>query len=122
MKTNLRRCSCLLLCFVLLFALLPVSALADGSASEIVRAGWYEDAYNITGENGERSGYGYEYEQSVAAYTGWAYDYVKNGWADLLEMMENGEIDIMGGISYTEDRAQKMLFSDLPMGHEKYYI
>ena len=122
MKTNLRRCSCLLLCFVLLFALLPVSALADGSASEIVRAGWYEDAYNITGENGERSGYGYEYEQSVAAYTGWAYDYVKNGWADLLEMMENGEIDIMGGISYTEDRAQKMLFSDLPMGHEKYYL
>ena len=39
--------------------------------------GWYEDAYNITGKNGERSGYAYEYEQSVAAYTGWTYEYVK---------------------------------------------
>ena len=35
-----------------------------------VRAGWYEDSYNITGENGERNGYGHEYQQAVASYTG----------------------------------------------------
>ncbi len=40
----------------------------------------------------------------------------------LLEKLENGEIDIMGGISYTEDRAEEMLFSDEPMGEEKYYL
>ena len=28
----------------------------------------------------------------------------------------------MGGISYTEDRAEEMLFSDEPMGEEKYYL
>ena len=27
-----------------------------------------------------------------------------------------GEIDILGGISYTDERAQNMLFSDMPMG------
>lgn len=37
-------------------------------------------------------------------------------------MMEKGEIDLMGAISYTEERAQKMLFSELPMGREKYYL
>ena len=43
-------------------------------------------------------------------------------WADCFEKLENGEIDIMGGISYTEDRAEEMLFSDEPMGEEKYYL
>ena len=119
---KLHRCSCILLCIVLFLALLPAAAFAETPDAAPVRAGWYEDAYNITGANGERSGYGYEYEQAVAAYTGWTYEYVKNGWADLLEMMENGEIDIMPGISYTDERAQKMLFSELPMGTEKYYL
>ena len=121
-RTSLRRCSCFLLCILLLMTLLPVPAHAAGSDQTLVRAAWYEDSYNITGKNGERSGYGYEYEQAIAAYTGWSYEYVENGWADLLEMIKNGEIDIMGGISYTEERAQSMLFSDLPMGHEKYYL
>ena len=121
-KGKLRRYACLLLCLVCLLALLPLPAQAAEPASKVVRVGWYEDAYNITGQNGERSGYGYEYEQSVAAYTGWTYEYVKAGWSDLLQMMKNGEIDLMAGVSYTEERAQKMLFSELPMGREKYYL
>ena len=47
---------------------------------------------------------------------------MRNGWVDLLQMMENGEIDLMGAISYTEEHAQKMLFPELPMGREKYYL
>ena len=46
------------------------------------------DAYHITGENGDRSGYGYEYEQAVAAYTGWTYEYVEGGWSELLEKLK----------------------------------
>ena len=122
---RLKRFGCLLLCLAVLFPLVPVRAAAaqDGETGEkTVRAGWYEDAYNITGANGERSGYGYEYEQAVAAYTGWKYEYVENGWVDLLEMMRSGEIDIMAGISYTDERAESMLFSELPMGEERYYL
>ncbi len=29
---------------------------------------------------------------------------------------------MFGGVSYTEERAESMLFSDLPMGEEKYYL
>ena len=121
-RVNLRRWACLLAALACLLALLPLPAHAAGAASKVVRVGWYEDAYNITGKNGERSGYAYEYEQSVAAYTGWTYEYVKAGWSDLLQMMTSGEIDLMAGVSYTEDRAQDMLFSELPMGREIYYL
>ena len=121
-KWNLYRYSCALLCLFLLFTLLPVTALADASKPETVRVGWFEDSYNITGENGERSGYGYEYQQSVASYTGWTYDYVNASWSELLKMIQNKEIDLMSGVSYTEERAERMLFSELPMGEEKYYL
>ena len=122
-KRTLHRYGCLLVAICLLFSMLPFSAAAESTASgERIRVGWYEDAYNITGKNGERSGYGYEYQQAVAAYTGWTYDYVEAGWSDLLEMIQHGEIDIMSGVSYTEERAEHMLFSQLPMGTEKYYL
>ncbi len=122
LKTRLRSWWCILLCLLLLTSTLAVSARAEEPLQKVVRVGWYEDSYNITGKDGQRSGYGYEYEQSVAAYTGWTYEYVQAGWSDLLQMMEDGEIDLMGGISYTDERAEKMLFSELPMGREKYYL
>lgn len=120
---KIQKISCFLVCLFFLCVLLPGSAAAgERSEPETIRVGWYEDAYHTTGANGQRSGYGYEYERAVAAYTGWKYEYVKGGWTELLEMLENGEIDMMGALSYTEERAEKMLFSELPMGEEKYYL
>ena len=126
-KRSIHRYVCFLLSIFLLVTVLAVPAAADStetenSDSKVVRVGWYEDSYHITGENGERSGYGYEYEQAVAAYTGWTYEYVKGDWGELLEKLQNGEIDMMAAISYTDERAETMLFSDQPMGEEKYYL
>lgn len=115
----------IVLCFFLfsvLFAIPVAGAETKDTKPEVIRVGWYEDAYHITGENGQRSGYGYEYEQAVAAYTGWKYEYVEGGWSELLNMLQNGEIDLMGALSYTDERAGHMLFSEFPMGEEKYYL
>ena len=60
--------------------------------------------------------------QNLSGYTGWQFEYVTCDWSDCFEKLKNDEIDIMGGISYTEDRAEEMLFSDEPMGEEKYYL
>ena len=60
--------------------------------------------------------------QALAGYTGWKFEYVKCDWSNCFEKLENGEIDIMGDISYTDDRAEKMLFSEEPMGEEKYVL
>ena len=118
-----RKCIIFLLCFSMLFMLIPTPAMAaEEPQSKIVRVGWYEDSYHITGANGERSGYAYEYEQAVAAYTGWTYEYVKGDWGELFGMLQDGEIDLMAALSYTDERAETMLFSDLPMGDEKYYL
>ena len=119
-----RKSACFLLCLFLLFtqSFMSFAWASDEKGSTGIKTGWYEDSYNITGENGARSGYGYEYQQTLAAYTGWTYDYVNAGWSELLKMMENGELDLMSGVSYTEERAEKMLFSELPMGEEKYYL
>lgn len=95
------------------------------SASDMyvnVQAAWYEDSYHITNPDGGRSGYGYEYEQAVASYTGWDYIYVKDDWTALFEKLENGQIDIMSSISYTDERAEHMLFSERSMGTERYYL
>ena len=60
--------------------------------------------------------------QALSGYTGWKFEYVKCDWSNCFDKLENGEIDIMGDISYTDERAQKMLFSDEPMSEEKYIL
>lgn len=108
--------------FLILSILAPLTVSAKEDPDNTVRIGVFEETYNTVNEKGERSGYGYEYLQNIAGYSGWTYEYVTSSWADCFAQLENGEIDILGGISYTEDRAESMLFSDLPMGEEKYYI
>lgn len=120
MRSNLAKYVCLCLSVLLLLACLPLQALS--AEGKVVRVGWYDGGYNITGPNGERSGYGYEYQQTVAAYTGWRYEYVKGSSMELLEKLQRGELDMLNCISYTPERAQHVLFSSVPMGREKYYL
>ena len=47
---------------------------------------------------------------------------MEGSWAELMSMLKNGQIDLLGGISYTEERSTSMLFSELPMGEDKYYL
>ena len=123
MQTLMRKSICALLSLLLLLsAVLPVKAAAETAPVKIVRVGSFEDTFNFCNEKGARKGYGYELLQTLSGYTGWQFEYVTCDWSDCFEKLENGEIDIMGGISYTEDRAEEMLFSDEPMGEEKYYL
>ena len=123
MQTLMRKSVCALLSLLLLLsAVLPVKAAAETAPAKVVRVGSFEDTFNYCNEKGERKGYGYELLETLSGYTGWQFEYVTCDWSDCFEKLENGEIDIMGGISYTEDRAEEMLFSDEPMGEEKYYL
>ena len=123
MQTLMRKSVCAMLCLLLLLsAVLPVKAAAETAPVKVVRVGSFEDTFNYCNERGARKGYGYELLETLSGYTGWQFEYVTCDWSDCFEKLENGEIDIMGGISYTEDRAEEMLFSDEPMGEEKYYL
>ena len=94
----------------------------DEKQSQIIRVGSFEDTFDYVDKNGVRRGYGYELMQALAGYTGWKFEYVKCDWSNCFDKLENGEIDIMGDISYTDERALRMLFSDEAMGEEKYIL
>ena len=123
MQTLMQKSVCALLSLLLLLSVvLPVKAAAETAPLKVVRVGSFEDTFNFCNEKGARKGYGYELLQTLSGYTGWQFEYVTCDWSDCFEKLKNGEIDIMGDISYTEDRAEEMLFSDEPMGEEKYYL
>ena len=123
MQTLMRKSVCALLSLLLLLSVvLPVKAAAETAPVKVVRVGSFEDTFNYVNEKGARKGYGYELLETLSGYTGWQFEYVTCDWSDCFEKLKNGEIDIIGGISYTEDRTQEMLFSDEPMGVEKYYL
>ena len=110
---------CLLLALILSAA---VPAHAASAEKKVVRVGWYESAFHRTDQFGRRSGYGYEYQQRVAIYTGWTYEYVEGSWSELFEKLVAGEIDLLSDVSYTEARAEKILYSAEPMGGEDYHV
>ena len=123
MQTPTWRSICAMLCLLLLLPpLFPVKAAAETVPAKVVRVGSFEDTFNYVNEKGIRKGYGYELLQTLSGYTGWQLEYVTCDWSDCFEKLKNGEIDIMGDISYTEDRTEEMLFSDEPMGEEKDYL
>jgi len=112
----------IMLCLTMAVAfMLPLAAHAE-ETGKTVRVGWYESPFNITDQFGRRSGYAYDYQQKIAVYTGWNYEYVEGSWPELMQMLVDGEIDLLSDVSYTDERAEDMLFSSLPMGAEEYYI
>ena len=118
----IRRAAVLLLCAVLAaLCLLPACAPAE-EEQKVVRVGWYDTPFNYKDSFGRRTGYAYEYQRKIAAYTGWKYQYVEGNWPELLQMLRDGKIDMMSDVSYSEERARDYLYASLPMGTESYYL
>ncbi|MBQ9517712.1 MAG: EAL domain-containing protein [Eubacterium sp.] len=113
--------ACLLSLIIPLVSLSSAAAVTQG-VGKIVRIGWYDSPFNMMDDLGRRSGYAYEYAQKIAVYSNWRYEYVEGSWPELMQMLEDGKIDLMSDVSYTKERNDKMLFSELPMGTEDYYL
>jgi len=114
----------IMFCLITLLAIFTSAFLSAAEAApgnKTVRVGWFESRLCSTDKLGRRSGYVYEYQQKIAAYTGWNYEYVTGSWTQLLQMLRRGEIDLLSDVSYTEERAKDILYSSLPMGEEIYY-
>ena len=94
----------------------------QGKEQKVVRVGWYESQYCYRDKNDRRCGVAYEYQRAIAAHTGWKYEYVEDSWPNLMQMLLDGEIDLLSDVSYTEERAGRILYPDIPMGYEGYYL
>lgn len=92
---------------LILAALLPARSLEAKEDRPVVRVGYpIQQGLTEIDENGNYTGYIYDYLQEIAQYTGWDYEFVRaegdinESLMTLMEMLENGEIDIMGGMLY----------------------
>ncbi len=95
------------------------AAEASESDNEVLKVGFFAfSGYHIIGEDGRRSGYGYEFLQRLAIHGGWSYEYVgyDGSYADSLDMLRNGEVDIVTSVSKTPAREEEFLFSDQSIG------
>ena len=122
-----RALAIVLAALTVLNSIAPAQAYAANTDQQVktVRVGWLVNNKGFQeGTPGERlSGWGYDYLQTLSYYTpGWQYEYVSGTFTELMDMLEAGDIDLMPNISYSEERAQKLLFSSNPEGTERYYI
>ena len=128
-----RLCLSILALIMLLFV--PLSTYAseiksDGKTTQVteeknktVRVGYFPYANFQEGGYGEhKQGAGYEYLQKISYITGWKYEYVYGSFKECLDMLADGEIDILGSVSYTPERAESIDFSTYAAGTERYWI
>ncbi len=122
-KTLLRRLLSLTFALVLLYAVLPAAVYAE-DAHETVRVGYYENEVFQEGamEGAVKTGYAYEYYQKLSEYAGWRYAYVYGSFTELYQMLLDGEIDMLAGLAWREDRAALIGYPDAAMGNESYYL
>ena len=114
-------CFVFLLLFVIFF--IPIIANADNDI-EIVRVGYYEnEVFEEGAQEGEvKSGYAYEYYRKLSEYTGWQYEYVYGDFSELYQMLLDGEIDLLAGLAWKEDRVSLISYPNAVMGNESYYL
>ncbi len=115
----------LLLCLVILAGTIYlVPATVAETEKEPVRVGYYENEVFQEGAqpNSVKTGYAYEYYQKLSEYTGWRYEYVYGGFGELYQMLLDGEIDLLAGLAWREERASAIGYPEAIMGKESYYL
>ena len=115
----------LALCAALVLAVaLPAAAFAAQDDVKTVRVGYYENEVFQEGAQPDtvKTGYAYEYYRKLSEYTGWEYEYVYGSFGDLYQMLLDGEVDLLAGLAYKEDRADIIGYPDAAMGNETYNL
>ena len=134
-KKDKKKRLCLSILALIMLLFVPVSAYAseiksDGKTTQAmeeenktVRVGYFPYANFQEGGYGEhKQGAGYEYLQKISYITGWKYEYVYGSFKECLDMLADGEIDLLGSVSYTPERAESIDYSTYAEGTERYWI
>ena len=134
-KKGKKKRLCLSILVLLMLLVIPVFVYAseiksDGNTTQAmeeenktVRVGYFPYANFQEGGYGEhKQGAGYEYLQKISYITGWKYEYVYGSFKECLDMLADGEIDLLGSVSYTPERAESIDFSTYAEGTERYWI
>lgn len=111
---------CMLLCLAAAFAS-PAAASADpaAAAAKHLRVGFYGyNGYNMYDAKGRPCGYDYDVLQKLAEYDNFTYEYCGfDKDADgVLQMLENGEVDLVINVRKNAEREQRFAYAAQPTG------
>ena len=89
------------------------------SSTQKLRVGYYAyTGFNMIDADGSYSGYSYELLQKIARYRNVIYEY--DGYDgdvnDVMQMLEDGEIDVIPNLRITPDREDRFDFTTSPVG------
>ena len=113
-----------LLIFTLIFSSFTLPSKAESTNKKTVKIGYYKNEVFEDGASDEeiKKGYAYEYYRKISEYTGWEYEYIYGDFVSIYQMLLDGEVDLVAGLAYTDDRASLILYPERPMGSERYSI
>ncbi|HWQ29942.1 MAG TPA: transporter substrate-binding domain-containing protein [Negativicutes bacterium] len=105
----------LLVLFIIFLSIFPQLAYGDSKNyrdKKIVKVGYYlYDGYQEIDDNGVYSGYGYDYLKEISQFADWEYEFVIAPFPECIKMLENGEVDIVGGIDKDVLKSYKIAYS-----------
>jgi len=101
--------------FLRLWLILPFFLCLGVSSAQaenrVVKVGVYENAPKVfTSEDGRPSGIFIDVIEYIAKSEGWNLKYVPGTWAEGLERLAKGEIDLMPDVAYTAERGKRFSF------------
>ena len=84
--------------------------------NQVVKVGVYENQPKVfTSEDGRPSGIFIDIIEFIAKREGWDLKYVPGTWAEGLDRLAKGEIDLMPDVAYTSDREKIYSFHKIPV-------
>ncbi len=96
----------------------PVFSQSESKSEQItIKVPDFDDKCSVfTDKIGNRTGYSYEVLQEIAKYTNWNYEYVKCDESNAIDMLKNGELDIIDYCTVVENPDADVLLSNVSMG------
>lgn len=111
-------CSCLLL----LVSLSPVTLSAAGEG-RVVRVGVYDNGPKIfVSDTGKPEGILIDILEKIAGNEGWTLRYVSGTWAEGLDRLQSGQIDLMPDVAYTTEREKIFSFHKEPVMYDWFQV
>lgn len=108
---------------VLLGLLLVLTLCGSAHAEEknrVVRVAFPEvKGLSQTAPDGTRHGLVVDYLNEIAKYTGWEYEYVATTGQDMLQELENGDYELIGGVYYLPGMEQYYAYPDYNTGYSR---
>lgn len=112
-------CSLVVLVLLLgvIFFGMPADALAEDQSDPphilTITVGADRDypPYEFIDRNGEPAGYNVDLTRAIADVMGMKVKFVFGGWSDMRNALMNGTVDVLQGISYSEERAMFLAYS-----------